>query len=171
MPSRHRLQLGAEARSIVIDEQGERVHVSIDDGDPIEVDATTSGVPGHLSLVIDGVPRSAYVALDGDALHVTVEGRTFVIVPARAGGRGRGSVAGYEDPEGQISAPLAGVVVDVRVAVGDTVTAGQPVCVVEAMKMQNEVHSPHDGTITAVHCEGGQRVEKGELLVEYESAG
>jgi len=169
MPSRHRLQLGAETRLLVVDEQGERVLVTIDDGEPIEVDATTSGVPGSLSLMIDGQPHNAYVALDGEAFQVTVGGRTFVIAPARAGGRGRGSVAGYEDTEGQITAPLAGVVVDVRVAVGDTVEAGQTTCVVEAMKMQNEVHSPHDGTVTAVHCERGQRVERSELLIEYES--
>jgi biotin carboxyl carrier protein len=170
MPSRHRLQIGAETRTLVVEEQGERLLVTIDDGEPVEVDATTSGVPGHLSLLIDGKPHSAYVALEGETLQVTVGGRTFLIAPARAGGRGRGSVAGYDDVEGQITAPLAGVVVDVRVAVGDAVEAGQAVCVVEAMKMQNEVHSPHEGTITAVHCERGQRVERGELLVEYESA-
>ncbi len=170
MPNRHRLQLGDETRTIVIDEQGERLLVTIDNDEPIEVDATTSGVPGHLSLLIDGEPHSAYVALEGEALHVTVDGRTFVIEPARAGGRGHGSVAGYDNIEGQITAPLAGVVVDVRVAVGDTIEVGQAVCVVEAMKMQNEVNSPHDGTVTAVHCERGQRVERVELLVEYESA-
>jgi biotin carboxyl carrier protein len=170
MPSRHRLQLGAETRTLVVDKQGERLLVTLDEDEPVEVDATTSGVPGALSLLIDGEPHSAYVALDGEVLQVTVDGRTFVIAPARAGGRGRGSVAGYEDPEGQMTAPLAGVVVDVRVAVGDTVEVGQAVCVVEAMKMQNEVHSPHEGTITAVHCERGQRVERGELLIEYQSA-
>jgi len=170
MPSRHRLQLGAETRTLVVDEQGERLLVTLDESEPVEVDATTSGVPGVLSLLIDGEPHSAYVALDGEVLQVTVDGRTFVIAPARAGGRGRGSVAGYEDPEGQMTAPLAGVVVDVRVAVGDAVEVGQAVCVVEAMKMQNEVHSPHEGTITAVHCERGQRVERGELLIEYERA-
>ncbi len=169
MPSRHRLQLGAETRTLVVDEQGERLLITVDEEEPVAVDATTSGVPGHLSLLIDGESHAAYVALEGEALHVTVGGRTFVIAPARAG-RGRGPVASYEDVEGQLTAPLAGVVVDVRVAVGDAIEVGQAVCVVEAMKMQNEVHSPHDGTVTAVHCERGQRVERGELLVEYESA-
>lgn len=168
MPSRHRLQLGGAVHDLVVDEQGDRLLVTIDDGEPIEIDATISGLPGRLSLLTNGEAHSPYVAMDGEALHVTIGGRTFVLAPARAGRRGRGSVAGYEDEEGQITAPLAGVVVDVRVGVGDTVDVGQSVCVVEAMKMQNEVHSPHSATITAVHCERGQRVERGEVLVEYE---
>ena len=54
---------------------------------------------------------------------------------------------------------------------GDELEAGQTACVVEAMKMQNEVHIPRPGTVTAVHCTAGQRVERAELLVEYEGAG
>ncbi len=38
------------------------------------------------------------------------------------------------------------------------------------MKMQNEVSSPHPGTVTALHCEQGARVEQGELLLEYDPA-
>ncbi len=171
MPSRHRLELGGTTHTVVIDEQDDRLLVTIDDAEPLVVDATTSGLPGRLSLLVDGASHSAYVALEGDVVHVTTGGRSFSLAPVRAGARGRGSAAGYADEEGQITAPLAGVVIDVRVEVGDEVETGRAVCVVEAMKMQNEVHIPHGGTITAVHCSSGQRVERGELLVEYESAG
>ena len=171
MPSRHRLQLGGTTYTVVIDEQDDRLLVAVDDEEPVVVDATTSGLPGSLSLLIDGAPHSAYVSIEGDAVHVTTGGRSFVLAPARAGARGRGSAGGYADEEGQITSPLAGVVIDVRVGVGDELETGQTVCVVEAMKMQNEVHIPRPGTITAVHCTAGQRVERGGLLVEYESAG
>ncbi len=169
MPRRHRFQLGDAIRTLVVDEQHERLLITIDDSEPLEVDATTSGVPGHLSLLIDGEPHNAFVTLEGGALQVTVSGRTFMIALARAGGRGRGSLVGTEDTKGRITAPLAGVVVDIRVVVGDSVETGQAACVVEAMKMQNEVNSTHDGIVTAIHCERGQRVERGELLIEYES--
>ena len=171
MPSRHRLQLGGTTYTIVVDERDDRLIVTIDDGEPLEVDATLSGLPGRLSLLIDGVPHSAYISLEGEVVNVATGGRSFSVAPARAGARGRGAAAGYADEEGQITAPLAGVVIDVRVGVGDEMEAGQAVCVVEAMKMQNEVHIPRSGTITAVHCTAGARVERGELLVEYESAG
>ncbi len=171
MPSRHRLQLGGTTYTVVVDERDDRLLVTIDDEEPVEVDATVSGLPGRLSLLIDGVPHGAYVSLEGEVVHVVTGGRSFSLAPARAGARGRGAAAGYADEEGRITSPLAGVVIDVRVDVGDEMEAGQAVCVVEAMKMQNEVHIPLAGTITAVHCSSGQRVERGELLVEYESAG
>lgn len=170
MPSRHRLQLGGTTYTVVVEEQDDRLLITVDDEEPLVVDATTSGLPGRLSLLIDGVPHSAYVSVEGDVVHVATGGRSFQVAPARAGARGRGASAGHADEEGRITSPLAGVVIDVRVEVGDEMEAGQTVCVVEAMKMQNEVHIPRTGAITAVHCAAGQRVERGELLVEYEGA-
>ena len=170
MPSRHRLQLGEEMHTVVVDDQDDRLRITVDDDEPVEVDATASGLPGRLSLLIGGVSHSAYVSIEGDIVHVTTGGRAFVLAPARAGGRARGAIGGFADQEGQITSPLAGVVIDVRVGVGDEMEAGSAVCVVEAMKMQNEVPIPRSGTITAVHCASGQRVERGELLVEYESS-
>ena len=53
----------------------------------------------------------------------------------------------------------------VSVAVGDTVTAGQQLLVVEAMKMQNELRAPRDGTIDRVGVSVGVNIEIGDLLV------
>jgi pyruvate carboxylase subunit B len=133
-------------------------------------DTTLSGVPGLMSIVIDGKPTQAYVARDGRDYRVTVEGRTFLIPTAGGGKRGRSSVGGASDPPGQVTAPLAGVVVEVRVAAGDAVEASQTLLVIEAMKMQNEIQVPTAGTITTIHCTAGERVEKGDLLVDYEPA-
>ncbi|TAJ22312.1 MAG: acetyl-CoA carboxylase biotin carboxyl carrier protein subunit, partial [Nitrospirae bacterium] len=134
--------------------------------DPIEVDATTEGVPGLFSIVRDGRPTRAYVTRDGKNLRVIVDGRTFILAPG-SGGRERGAAGGLVDPPGKITAPLAGVVVEVRVKVGDRIEPRQVVAVVEAMKMQNEVQAGHAGTVTAVKAQQGERAEKGELLVEY----
>ena len=62
------------------------------------------------------------------------------------------------------------MVVAVRVEVGDALEAGTTVLVLEAMKMQNEVQIPHDGTITAIHVAAGDNVDKAALLVDYELA-
>ena len=61
--------------------------------------------------------------------------------------------------------------VEIRVAPGDVIEAGTTVVVLEAMKMQNEVHIPLDGAVTAVHVEARDSVEQGQLLIEYEPAG
>lgn len=168
MASRHRFVLEGEEHTIVVDESGDRVIVTIDDGEPLEVDVTTSGVPGQFSIVAGGAPRRAFVARVGQGFDVTVDGRRFAVTGA--GSRGRGSVGGSGDPIGTITSPLAGVIVELRVAVGDAFDAGETLAVVEAMKMQNEVSSAHAGTVTAVHGAPGERVESGGLLIEYDPA-
>ena len=75
---------------------------------------------------------------------------------ARVGGGAAGN---------DVAAPMMSRVVKVCVAVGDAVTAGQPVVVVEAMKMESELVSPRAGTIAGVHCATGDTVEVGKVLV------
>lgn len=166
MATRHRFSVAGTLHTVSVDDAGDRIVVRIDDRAPIEVDATTEGVPGLFSLLRDGKPSRAYVARDGKNLRVIVEGRTFVLAPG-AGSRERGAAGGLTDPPGKITAPLAGVVVDIRVKVGDRLEPRQVVVVVEAMKMQNEVQAPLAGVVTAVRVEQGGRAEKGALLVEY----
>lgn len=63
-------------------------------------------------------------------------------------------------------APMPGLVVRVSVAVGDQVSAGQGLVVVEAMKMENELRATVAGVVTAVRAIAGTAVEKGAILVE-----
>lgn len=65
-------------------------------------------------------------------------------------------------------APVPGKIVNVLVAVGDEVDEGTPVVVLEAMKMENELHSPVKGTVTAVLVKKGDSADKGQLLVAFE---
>jgi 3-methylcrotonyl-CoA carboxylase alpha subunit len=65
---------------------------------------------------------------------------------------------------------MPGVVVSVAVGAGDTVAAGQPLVVLEAMKMQNPVRAPRGGRVGRVLVEAGAQVEAGAALVELETA-
>lgn len=67
-----------------------------------------------------------------------------------------------------IIAPMPGLVVRVRVAVGDRVEAGQGLVVMEAMKMENELRATTSGTVASVEVSAGSAVEKGALLVVLE---
>ena len=67
-----------------------------------------------------------------------------------------------------IVAPMPGLVVRVRVAVGDKVEAGQGVVVMEAMKMENELRATAPGVVRSIEIEPGTAVEKGTLLVSLE---
>jgi biotin carboxyl carrier protein len=67
-----------------------------------------------------------------------------------------------------VLAPLPGVIVAIAARPGDTVTVGQALCAIEAMKMKNVVRANRAGTIKAVHVSVGQTVKQRHLLVEYE---
>jgi acetyl-CoA/propionyl-CoA carboxylase biotin carboxyl carrier protein len=69
---------------------------------------------------------------------------------------------------GMVVAPMQGTVIVVSVAPGDTVTAGQPVCVLEAMKMENNVTAERDGTVSEVRVQAGDTVGAGDVLVVIE---
>ena len=64
-----------------------------------------------------------------------------------------------------VPAALAGNVFKVLVGVGDTVSEGQPVLVVEAMKMETEVAAPRAGAVTAIHVQEGDAVAVGDSLI------
>ena len=68
-------------------------------------------------------------------------------------------------PAGGLVAPMPGVAADVRVAVGDVVSAKQVLVVLEAMKMEHHITSPVDGVVTEVRVQAGGQVSNGELLL------
>lgn len=65
----------------------------------------------------------------------------------------------------KVNSPLPGVIVEVSVKEGQAVKAGQKVAVLEAMKMENEISAPKDGTITAVHVNKGDSILEGAPIV------
>jgi biotin carboxyl carrier protein len=66
-----------------------------------------------------------------------------------------------------MSAPIPGVVVAVKVHVGDMVSVGQELLILEAMKMRNTIRSPRDGQIAVVHVANGQTVNHNDPLIEF----
>jgi biotin carboxyl carrier protein len=68
----------------------------------------------------------------------------------------------------KVTAYMPGRVVAILAREGETVTAGQGIVVLEAMKMQNEIRAEHDGVLAKVHVQSGQAVEGGDPLFELE---
>ncbi|MEB3198353.1 MAG: biotin carboxylase N-terminal domain-containing protein [Candidatus Sericytochromatia bacterium] len=83
--------------------------------------------------------------------------------PTPAPKGGAKSAAGAPS-DGQLRAPMMSRVVKLCVAVGDTVKAGQPLVVIEAMKMESELVSPQDGVVQSLQCQAGDTVQQGQIL-------
>lgn len=84
------------------------------------------------------------------------------VAPAAAPAADKPLAAGTGSP---VKAPLPGTITEVRVNVGDTVKIGDTVLVLEAMKMQNNIESEYEGTVTSVTVKPGESVMEGAVLI------
>ncbi len=64
----------------------------------------------------------------------------------------------------KVSAPMPGTILDIKVSVGDTVSEGAPLFVLEAMKMENDVNAPCSGKVVSINATKGSAVETGTVL-------
>ena len=67
-----------------------------------------------------------------------------------------------------INSPMPGTILSVKVAAGDSVAKGDVLCVLEAMKMENEIKAPRDGVVAGVHVTANSSVEAGKPLVSLQ---
>jgi biotin carboxyl carrier protein len=126
---------------------------------PVRIEGAT--VAEHL-LEIDGRLVRAIVARSAGRFLVAVDGETHLLVVDDGTSGGHGPQVGT----GQVLAPMPGTVVQVPVAVGDRVSTGDPVAVIEAMKMETTLVSDVDGAVAAVHVTVGTTVDADFVLVE-----
>jgi len=138
----------------------------------------------------DAVPVEFEYVLGGRAVSVRIAGRQHLVHLSAVGGNGQVAATldgrpqrltvmdelraqaleslGAAGGSGTIAADIPGLVVDVKVAPGQKVHQGEPVIVVEAMKMQNELCAGVSGTVTEVPVKAGQTVNPGDVLVVIE---
>lgn len=121
--------------------------------------------PVGLVLRIDGMQEFYAVSHVGDTWYVdSSEGSTVLVELPRFPGQV------VEEQTGSLLAPMPGKVIRVDVEVGQAVTKGQTLVVVEAMKMEHSVKAPTDGTVGEVHIVAGQQVDSGQVMVVVEES-
>ncbi len=133
-----------------------RAGVQFADRDDVNL---VSATPQRVVLATGGVEFGFDVARHGDA----------VFVDSPLGAAEFVTLARFPDPEaavarGSLIAPMPGAVVRLGAAVGDTVTAGQPLVWLEAMKMEHTLTAPDDGVLAELNVAIGQQVEVGQVL-------
>ena len=120
--------------------------------------------PIAYSILLDGKSLEVTAEESTDSLSVRVNGREFQVKIAdpRSWRRTRGAGIELEGRQ-QLVAPMPGKIVRVMATLGQQVSAGEGLLVIEAMKMQNEIRSPKSGTVEKLAREG-QTVNAGEVL-------
>ena len=169
MASTFRLTLNGEEHELEVEEHEDGLRVRLGDTwYPVELERI--GETAHYSLLLDKVPYEVFAEEGPQGYHVVIGSRMYAIA-APTPGRGR-QAGGPEDvevlAEGEewvLTSPMAGVIQEVLVKADDEVEAGQVVMVIEAMKMQNDLHARRAGVVKAVFVEEGQRVEQGAQLL------
>jgi biotin carboxyl carrier protein len=115
-------------------------------------------------LTCDGTSVTAHAVRVGTEAHVAVDGEIYVFAVES----GSPTVAAGTLASPQIVAPMPGKVLQVLVSEGQEVAAGDGLCILEAMKMENRIVAEAAAVVRAVHVRDGQTVDGGTLLLELE---
>jgi 3-methylcrotonyl-CoA carboxylase alpha subunit len=122
---------------------------------------------GATRVELDGRAGQLGVVRHGSTLHVFGDGgraRLELVDPLAEAEPAEGA-------EGLLSAPMPGKIIRRLVAAGARVGRGQPLLVLEAMKMEHTITAPADGAVRALHYDEGDQVEEGAVLLDFEEAG
>lgn len=167
------IEINGRLRSISIERTTAGRYRAIVDGHPRVIDGVRVGSFG-LSLLFDGSDgssRNVQVAPGSERgeLLIGVDGQAVsAVLNGRRSGRAAADAGSHADGEQTIVAPMPGRIVRLLVARGDEVAARQPIVVVEAMKMENELRSPKTGRVKEIAVGAGESVEAGRVLAIIE---
>ena len=156
---------------------GEEVQALFNDGS-LELEGEHMSATLHPSgsteaqMSLDGMRHRVYVRRTRAGWRIHTRGRTFEVTVEDERTRvirelGGGMASRSNAPE--VRAPMPGLIVRVLVDSGQEVEAGDGMLVIEAMKMENELKAEGDGSVGQIHVKPGQTVDKGDLLVSFES--
>ena len=160
----------------VLGKQGSFFVVEVD-GKSVEVKVSNIGC-GKLSLEIKGGKFQAELSKPSvGVVQVKIDGKTFDVqfpkvafthetlgFGALSAGPARKTIPSLPAPKDAVTAPMAGRIMALKVSVGQRVSKGECVCILEAMKMANEVVAPKDGVVREVLVYEGAVVNKGDVL-------
>ncbi|MEQ1888465.1 MAG: acetyl/propionyl/methylcrotonyl-CoA carboxylase subunit alpha [Alphaproteobacteria bacterium] len=128
-----------------------------------EVRAAASLANGQLTAELGGRKISAGVNIEGSRITVMLAGHAHIIDlydPVHEAELDEGA-------GGDVAAPMSGKLISVHVKPGDTVRKGDPLAVLEAMKMENTLTAPADGVIAEVNYAAGEQVDEGAVVVSF----
>jgi biotin carboxyl carrier protein len=139
-------------------------------GDVFSIDLSMTGDGVAFSMLVDGVSHDCICERDGDDTLVMIAGQRIRVLVEDERERAAHQVAAAR-PKGpmQVEATMPGIVVSLAVEVGESVTAGQTLLIIEAMKMQNPIQADGPGEVMEILAVPGEAVAAGALLMKIEA--
>lgn len=156
-----RFQAGDDAKVVQIERSGEQYVIII--GDARYDVIVNRAASGEIVFTVDGQAQRVLVANDGQWRYVAFDANVFMLEKTDASKKLRRNLGAGENT---LTAAMHGQVIKVLIGEGDTVVRGQPLVLLEAMKMELRIAAPHDGHVVKLLCNEGQVVERGQVLVE-----
>lgn len=143
------------------------------DGRLVDVELTDHRDLGHGTITPVISARRPEAAAPPPVASETVAGVTLTPAPTTRAASGAAPAAaapraGSGEARDKLTAPMPGVILTIGTAVGASVKRGDPLLVLEAMKMKNELRAPRDGVVAEIYVTAGQQVKFGEFLVRFE---
>jgi biotin carboxyl carrier protein len=165
MAKNYRLNVGGELREVSIEDAGEGRFVARVDDAEYSVVLESLDDNTLFRLRIDGRRTPVAIKRDGYSLDLFIGPDHYEVGIERSAARTFDTITPAIAGEVRIKALMTGKVSEVLVAAGDEVQENDPLLVIVAMKMNNEIRSPAAGTITEVLVAADSMVEQGELLL------
>jgi biotin carboxyl carrier protein len=158
-----KIVLDGVSREVTVERGQDGMVVMVDGRRHIVRDVGASA--GTVAFLLDSASHVALVSGGAGGTRISLGGRTYARSEARVDADAPSHASGAGS-NGRLEAPMPGAIIALHVHAGDQVTAGQPVVVLESMKMHNEIASPIDGVVRRVNCKVGDQVSYGHVLAE-----
>jgi biotin carboxyl carrier protein len=109
----------------------------------------------------DYLSKTFSIKINGKIIPVTIKDRFDLLLEKM------GMTGASTNKTIVIKAPMPGLIIDLKVKPGDVVKAGDPLLILEAMKMENIIKAPGEGTVKTIKAKKGDSVEKNQVLIEF----
>lgn len=155
-----RLALEGEVLEVTVERREDGSEVSFG-GSRFRIESLDRGLPSG-AFVVNGRPMRILWRREGPVLRIALGGEAYEVSLVDRAAAGR-AAHGTKDPETR--SPMPGKVLQVSVSPGDRVEPGDPLLVLEAMKMENVLAADVRGEVAEIHVGVGDMVEPGKLLI------
>jgi biotin carboxyl carrier protein len=161
---------GEKSFTIMIDGKTRRVEIDPSNLSPdkpftIKIDGKAYQIEMPIAEQAKEIPVKVYEAVFKAEIRAPARKIGFATFQPTTAAPTKKTAANKQILEGAVAAPMTGKIVSLKVKKGDQVKAGQVLCVIEAMKMENEILAPKPGTVNDVIVSEGSSVSEGDLLL------